>query len=47
MNVIDIIVLLLIAGAMCLAVRYVIRNRGSCGGDCGKCAGCNKKQQNR
>ncbi len=43
MNGIDIVLLLLIAAALALAVRHIIRRRRQgkgCCGDCASCSGC-------
>ncbi|WP_295154627.1 hypothetical protein [uncultured Ruminococcus sp.] len=45
MNIVDILLVVLIAAALAAAVRHCIRSRGkcSCSGCCGDCAQCGKK----
>lgn len=49
MNVIDVILIILIALAIIWALRVCIRNKknGKCCGDCSYCAGCGKKEEKR
>ncbi len=47
MNNADIVILAVIALAVVLAVRYMIKSskKGGCCGDCGSCGGCSRRQQ--
>lgn len=40
MSLIDYVILAAIAALVVLAVRYSIRHKNHCGGDCSHCAGC-------
>ena len=47
MTIVDILLIVLIAGALLLAVRSVYKAKKagkscSCGGDCSRCSGCRK-----
>lgn len=40
MNMIDVVLLVLIAAGSCLAVRHIRKSKGGCCGSCDDCAGC-------
>lgn len=47
MNIADIVILAVIALAVALAVRYIVKSskKGGCCGDCGSCGGCSRHQR--